>query len=199
MLTSDIFSSPQSATTEYSNAEIKTWERLLSADVSRLALAYSAYFLSTMPVVEAHSPGLVSRYALGPLLALLGLAYLYALGALAIFVSVSTSKLMFDEVAGSIMDENKEARDGVDGPAASASELALNAQLRIADPMTLVSALFPASRQADDRPRSWAKKNPKEIFAETDALEVRTGTGAPRLRMGLGTDSIGRPTYGVWS
>jgi hypothetical protein len=62
-----------------------------------------------------------------------------------------------------------------------------------------VSALFPASRQADDRPRSWAKKKSKDLLAETSALELGTGTGALRLRIGLGSDSVERPTYGVWS
>jgi hypothetical protein len=197
MLTMDMYLIPQALPAQNSDAEIRTWERLVSADVSRLTLAYSTYLLSTIPVMEARSPGLVSRYMLGPLCVLLGLAYLYALGALAIFISVSASKLTFDKGAGGINDENRGLRGGVDGPVPPASELALNAQLRVANPMSAVSALFPASRQADDRPWPWANETPKDLFVEKDPSEVGTGTGTPRLRMGLRGDSKGRPPYSV--
>jgi hypothetical protein len=198
-LTSDIYWGIPFNEVANSEADVQEWEKLVSADVARLTLAYSSWYYVDAPVVSVGSPGLVTRYALGPLGVLLACGYLYSLCALAVFITVSTSRLTLDEVAAETNMEKKHFWGGVKVPGATTKEMALNAKLRMADPLSLVSSLYPDSRQAEGRPRAWAKKEPIDLFAETDGTQAKAERVTPRLRIGLGRDSSGRPMYGVWS
>lgn len=168
----------------------------MSAEVARLTLAYSAGLVTTTPAMSAASFGVVSRYALIPLAVDLLCVWTYAILAMLIFIWVSTARITHDvgfESWGSPHQETKLLHSR-----ASTAELAYNSQLRVSQPLSVVSALFRSDAPAEgdirgQRPDGWVQNNVADLFPH----ERRRSP----LRLGLsfkGSEMDGTTAFGVW-